>query len=81
MPIIKLGEAYEVKLESMDSCIPQVDAEILENFSKIAATLKKIAPKAEDFLYFSAVMMHAAEASALHDDGTHKLTAKGSLLK
>src|ERR1035437_11056734 len=79
--IIKLGEAHEIRLENPDSCIPEVSAECLENFKKIAANLKKIAPKAEDFLYFSAVMMHAAEASALNDDGTQKLNAKGETVK
>lgn len=77
MPIIKLGEAHEIKLENPESCIPEVSAEVLENFRKFAANLKKIAPRAEDFLYFSAVMMHAAEAAALNDDGTQKLTLKG----
>jgi len=77
MPIIKLGEAHEIKLENMESCLPEVSAEVLDNFRKFATNLKKIAPKAEDFLYFSAVMMHAAEASALNEDGTPKLTLKG----
>lgn len=77
MTIIKLGEAHEIKLESMESCLPEVSAEVLDNFRKFAANLKKIAPKAEDFLYFSAVMMHAAEASALNEDGTPKLNLKG----
>ncbi len=77
MTIIKLGEAHEIKLENMESCLPEVSAEVLENFRKFATNLKKIAPKAEDFLYFSAVMMHAAEASALNEDGTPKLTLKG----
>lgn len=78
MPFIKLGELIEIsRIENTESCIPQVSPEILENFRKIAYNLKKIAPKAEDFLYFSAIMMHAAEAAALHDDGTTKLTASG----
>src|SRR5271166_4940401 len=77
MPIIKLGEAHEIRLENTESCITEVSDEVLENFKKLASSLKKIAPKAEDFLYFSAVMMHAAEASALNDDGTPKLTLKG----
>jgi hypothetical protein len=77
MPIIKLGEAHEIKLENMESCLPEVSADVLENFRKFATNLKKIAPKAEDFLYFSAVMMHAAEAAALNDDGTPRLTLKG----
>jgi hypothetical protein len=81
MTFIKLGEAQEIKLESMDSCLPAVSPEILENFRKFAINLKKVAPKAEDFLYFSAVMMHAAEAAALNDDGTPKLTARGETVE
>src|SRR5579863_7758521 len=77
MPFNKYGEAAEIRIENTESCIPAVSPEILENFQKFAANLKKVAPKAEDFLYFSAVMMHAAEAAALNDDGTQKLTVKG----
>jgi hypothetical protein len=79
MPFIKLGELIEISgVENAESCIPQVSAEVLENFRKYAANLKRVAPRAEDFLYFSAIMMHAAEAAALHDDGTKKITASGS---
>src|SRR5271154_1354436 len=77
MTIIKLGEAHEIRLENTASWAGQVSPEVLENFQKFAANLKRIAPKAEDFLYFSAVMMHAAEAAALNEDGTQKLTLKG----
>lgn len=54
-----------------------LDATYLDEFKKQAAELKKIAPKANDFLYFSCVMMTAAEASALNDDGTPRLTKAG----
>jgi hypothetical protein len=81
MPFIKLGETNEVKLESLDSCISQISPEVLDNFKKFAANLKKVAPKAEDFLYFSAVMMHAAESSALNDDGSPKLNVKGETVQ
>lgn len=75
---IKQGELIEIsRIENVESCIPAVSPEVLENFRKFANNLKKVAPKAEDFLYFSAVMMHAAEASGLNDDGTPKLNAKG----
>jgi len=77
MPFNKYGETVEIRIENTESCIPAVSPEILENFQKFATNLKKIAPKAEDFLYFSAVMMHAAEAAALNDDGTPRMTAKG----
>lgn len=79
---IKLGEYTEITgIENPASCIPAVSPEVLENFRKTAASLKKIAPKAEDFLYFSAVMMHAAEAAAINDDGTPKLTAQGETVQ
>jgi hypothetical protein len=75
---IKLGENTQILgIENTESCIPEISQDILDNFKKTASTLKKIAPKAEDFLYFSAVMMHAAEASALNEDGTNKLNVKG----
>lgn len=79
MPFIKQGELIDIlKVESTEACVPAVSEEILDNFRKFAANLKKVAPKAEDFLYFSAVMMHAAEAAALNDDGTPRMTATGS---
>lgn len=80
--LIKLGEAIEIsRIEDTASCIPAVSPEILDSFRKFAANLKKIAPKAEDFLYFSAVMIHAAEAIALNEDGTPKLTSSGDAVK
>lgn len=83
MTFVKLGELIELAPNSVqdnNSVIPIVDSQVLSNFAKFAANLKKIAPKAEDFLYFSAVMMHAAEASILNEDGTPKLTAKGEVV-
>ena len=78
----KIGENLRIyKIENTDSCVPAVNADILENFKKFAENLKKIAPKAEDFLYFSAVMMHAAEASSINDDGSPKKTARGEEVK
>lgn len=77
MSFVKQGELIEILgTENTDSCIPAVSPEVLENFKKFANNLKKVAPKAEDFLYFSAVMMHAAEAAALNDDGTPRMTIK-----
>ena len=78
MVMIKLGEATAILgIENTEACIPAVHPSILADFKKTAADLKKVAPKAEDFLYFSAVMMHAAEAAGLHDDGTPRLNARG----
>src|SRR5690606_10792605 len=79
---VKLGELIEISgVESVNSCLPAIDPVILQNFQKTARTLKQIAPKAEDFLYFSAVMMHAAEASSINDDGSIKLNASGEPVK
>lgn len=53
------------------------DPIIEERFRKMAAGLKKIAPKAKDFLYFSARIITAAEACAINQDGTPKIGANG----
>lgn len=83
MTFIKLGEAIEITgIEESSSVLPVLeDKAIEEHFRRYAAEIKRVAPRAEDFLYFSAVMMHAAEASALNDDGTPKLTARGEPVK
>ena len=79
----KVGEAIELSanaIQDPNSVIPMIDDRILESMQKYAANLKRIAPKAEDFLYFAAVMMHAAEAALINDDGTPKLTRSGEAL-
>jgi hypothetical protein len=81
MSLVKLGELQEIKLENTSSCIHEINPEVLENFRKLAGDLKKIAPKADDFLYFSAIIINSAEASAINDDGTAKLNLKGEPVK
>lgn len=76
---IKLGEAYGIEsIESTKDCSRLIDNNILERFKKNAEALKKIAPRADSFLYFSTVMMHAAESSAINDDGSCKIKKDGS---
>lgn len=78
MVLNKFGEAVQIKnsdLHSHDSVFS--DPDIAARFQKFAGELKRIAPKAKDFIYFSAVMMHAAEASLINSDGSPKLTIKG----
>lgn len=53
------------------------DPAIIASFKKTANHLKEIAPKAKDFLYFSCIMMHAAESSALDENGNIRKTATG----
>src|SRR5580658_7292975 len=80
MSFKKLGEAIEIKpsdIQSAESVIPVIEASVLEQMKKFAAGLKRIAPKADDFLYFSAIMLHAAEAALINEDGTPRLTKSG----
>src|SRR5690606_36750028 len=80
--IIKLGEAFTItSADIQDANCILLDHEILDNVKKYASELKAIAPKAEDFLYFRAVMMHAAEAASLNDDGTVKVGSDGQPVK
>ena len=76
-PIIKIAKSditpENIKLAALD----EDDPEILQYFKKTAADLKAIAPKANDFLYFTCIMMHAAEASALDENGNLRKTADG----
>lgn len=76
----KIGESIELSvnaIQDFNSLEGNIDPKIFENMQKFAKNLKRTAPKAEDFLYFAAVMMHAAEASTINEDGTPKLTRKG----
>ncbi len=80
--LIKLGESIivaESDVKSYDSVIG--DKDILDRFSKFASELKSIAPKAKDFLYFSAIIMHAAERSSINDDGSIKIGKDGQPVK
>jgi hypothetical protein len=84
MPFKKLGESIDISpanIQAAETVIPIIDAQVLADMKKFAYNLKRIAPKAEDFLYFSAVMMHAAEAALINDDGTQKLNKSGEAIE
>jgi hypothetical protein len=53
-----------------------VEEEARQRFIKFAAQLRKVAPKASDFLYFSAVMLHAAEAALIDQETGEPLKSK-----
>jgi len=75
---LKLGEAQVISPNSIHTAESVFADPIVESrFRKLAGSLKRIAPKADEFLYFSAVMMHAAEAALVNSDGTPKLTSRG----
>lgn len=82
MAFIKLGEMIEVSHDTVKTAHQIAeDSAILGKFKKFAEQLKKEFPKANDFLYFTAIMMHAAEASALDDHGNIKIGRDGSPVK
>ena len=79
MTLIKLGELVDISASAVRPAeMVLSDARINERFQKFANTLRRIAPKADDFLYFSAVMLHAAEADLLNADGSPKLRKDGA---
>jgi hypothetical protein len=79
---IKQGEAIQIaQADIQDHESILVDASVLDNFKRFASDLKKIAPKAEDFLYFSTIMMSSAESACINDDGTPKLNKSGEVVK
>jgi hypothetical protein len=62
----------DIKNLLLNPGLAKADEEIRQRFLKYANQLKRIAPKANDFLYFSCIMMHAAEA-ALIDQNSGEL--------
>jgi len=78
MGFLKLGEPISIsKIEEYNPESPIIDDDVVDDFKKTAQHLKKIAPKAKDFLYFVATIIHAAEASAYNENGEPKLTKSG----
>jgi len=84
--IIKTAQAQINNEKFMNAVELDEDPEIIQYFKKTVANLKKeakdshgkrIAPKADGFLYFTCIMMHAAEAAILDDNGNIKKSASG----
>jgi hypothetical protein len=63
--IVKYADLQFTREEIHDPDSALINPEVLDRFTKYAKTLKAVAPKAKDFLYFSCVMMHAAEAALI----------------
>lgn len=72
MTLIKKAYSDVITSSNVHSADAIVGADVEELFKKYANHLKIIAPKAKDFLYFIAVMMHSAEASLLDKNGKLK---------
>jgi hypothetical protein len=78
MVILKFGENLSIDNSFISPESIKADSEIHDRFLKFAKDLKKIAPKADDFLYFTAVMMHAAERALIDDEGNVRKDANGN---
>lgn len=57
----------------LDPKIAEIDPETQARFVKFAKNLKKVAPKANDFLYASAIMLHSAEAALIDQESGEPL--------
>ena len=78
MSFLKIGESFNLDASSIQSASSVLSNEdVISRFEKFATNLKKIAPKANDFLYFATNMMTSAEASIYNDDGSVKLDKSG----
>lgn len=81
--LIKRGENLDFSVKNiLEPKKALGDEEIAKRFIKLAKKIKKIAPKAKDFLYGHAVIMHSAEASLI-DQNTGEVikNAKGDPIK
>ena len=54
------------------------DPQVSERFMKLAKKLKKVAPRANDFLYFSCIMLHAAEAALIDQEKGETIVKDGN---
>ena len=81
MALYKFGEAISIvpeDIQDTNDILSNADLEMNERMKKFALELKTIAPQASDFLYFTAVMMHAAEASLYDDSGSLRKDGSGN---
>lgn len=72
MVLIKYADSEVITSSDVHSADTIVTGEVENKFKRYAENLKIIAPKAKDFLYFVAVMMHSAERNLLDKDGKLK---------
>jgi len=65
----------EIKTERLESVL--ASTELVERMNKLAKEIKAIAPKSDDFLYFSIIFLKAAESSLLDESGSLRKTSSG----
>lgn len=70
--IIKHGYFNDSKIEGVSAESSSVSGHVLERLEKFAKNVKILAPKSDDFLYFSIIFLRAAEASLINENGDLK---------
>ena len=73
----KVGNHESNELKPMETKAALADPIIVERFNKFAQHIRNIAPKSDDFLYFSIIFLKSAEASLIDDNGSTKKLAGG----
>lgn len=68
----KICFSPESNVESFSEESVKANPDILKKFTKLAKGLKDIAPKSDDFLYFSIIFLKAAESALLDENGKIK---------
>jgi hypothetical protein len=78
MAFKKLGENLDFGTHNLLSSNQALsNKEITLRFIKLAKNIKKVAPRAQDFLYGECVMMHAAEASLIDQSTGNPIMVDG----
>jgi len=73
----KICYSNESKIQTQSADKALASPEIVERLSKLATDVRAIAPKSEDFLYFSIIFLKSAESSYLDDNGGIKKASNG----
>jgi len=64
MGLIKFAEG-ELLANDIPAHQALADIEVTNRFIKLAESLKRLAPRSDDFMYFTAIMLHGAEAALI----------------
>ena len=75
--IIKKAKSHIDRSIKIDESAILADPEIIARFNKFASKIKSIAPKSDDFLYFSIIFLKSAESSLVDDSGAIKKLSGG----
>jgi hypothetical protein len=76
MTILKQADAAFSVEEIHDPKVALANDEVYNRFIKLATQLRRVAPKAKDFIYFSAIILHAAEAALINQDTGEPVVGK-----